>query len=200
MLIIVQSPQPRSTPNLSDSGTGSREGIRSVYHRNLKQNHIIFCLPILAASFYWRAKLILISIILTLCFHLQQTKHLQALRLSGDFHRAYAPSRAKDHNRRDKTWNFDPKIKQSDGCGWTRIKKMLTFSFVTLVDVSLPATLSLSPAASCWGRGQTVRLLKEAKPKFTCKQAVNATLATISVDLLLKTNNCCVWHITFLFL
>lgn len=74
----------------------------------------LFCLPILAASFYWRAKLILISIILTLCFHLQQTKHLQALRLSGDFHRVSAPSRG----QRLQQTRLDPEFRSQNKTIW----------------------------------------------------------------------------------
>lgn len=193
MLIIVQPPQP---PTSLTRFPGRGFGVLIIVTWN---KITLFCLPILAASFYWRAKLILIGIILTLCFHLQQTKHLQALRLSGGFHRVDAPGRGQrlQQTSQNKT---DDRTKQSDGCGWKRTKKMLTFSSGTLVDVSLPATLSFSPAASCWGRGQIIRLLKEAKLKFTCKQAVNATPVTIFVNLFLKANNCCVWHIIFRFL
>lgn len=135
----------------------------------------IFCLPLLAASSYWRSKLILISIVLTLCFHVQQTKHLQAGPLFAPtvFLAASTPclfpAEAKNYNRQEETRNFDHKIKQYDWCCWKRTKKILSCYFVTLVDVSLAAMLSLIPAVSCCGWRQIVRHLKEAKPKFTCK-------------------------------
>lgn len=126
------------------------EGIWSVNHHNLKQNHII--LPSNIGG----------ELLLTRQTYLN-LDHLNALfppaadqtspgRPSVFLLTSTArmlPAEAKDYNRRDKTRNSDHRIKQSDGCGWKRIKKMLPFSFVTLVDVSLPATLS-----DCWGREQ----------------------------------------------
>lgn len=153
----------------------------------------LYCLPMLAASFYWHAKFILISIILTLCFHLRQPKHLQALRLSGDFHHVHAPSRG----QRLQQMRQEPEFRsQNKTIRWKWLEGNKKDAHFLLCDLGGRVSSS-RPAVSCWGGGRIVRLLKEAKPKFTCKQAVNATLATISVNLLLKTNNCCVWHILF---
>lgn len=167
----------------------------------------IFCLPLLAASFNRRSKLILILIVLTHCFHVLQTKHLRAGPLSTTSTFLVASTsclisgEAKNYSRQDETWNFNHEIKQYDWFCWNWMKNTFIFYFVTLVDVPPPLGLLLIPAVSCFGWWQIVRLLKETQPTFTWKEAVNATVFPQFTWTYNQSNNCCLalFSITFLF-